>query len=393
MPNWRILIVDDEEDIRKIVKASLSTKYEVVEACDGLDALAKLELAEPDFVVLDVMMPLMDGFQACAAIRRHPRFKRVPVLFLSALSTTDDMKKGYGAGANLYLTKPFDPARLLRNVDVFFETQPPAFTRKRYTLDELKELQTKGSDALAHAHAEQELTLEDLEEDLEAEMHPQAPGAPRAAAAPPAEPTAPVPPAEPAWYEGRSISRPSQMPREAPPLRSQRPPRPRLLVVDDDEDLLLTVRGFLMDDYELAFAVNGIEAIEKVTAYQPDIIVLDAMMPKMSGYQLCQSLRRNARFTKTPILFMSAKTTPREREYALKIGGNEFLPKPFESGQLQECLQKIQSAPGFTIQPKAITVDALIAMENRRKAQLEGKLDRLHRKEETELEKFLRENT
>src|SRR5438046_8418180 len=105
---WRILIVDDEDDIRTIVRASLASKYEIIEARDGLDALEKIELGEPDFVVLDVMMPLMDGFQTCEAIRRHPRYKHLSVLFLSALNSKEDMKKGYGAGANLYLTKPFD---------------------------------------------------------------------------------------------------------------------------------------------------------------------------------------------------------------------------------------------------------------------------------------------
>lgn len=409
MPNWRILIVDDEEDIRKIVRASLATKYEVVEAQDGLDALEKLELAEPDFVVLDVMMPLMNGFETCAAIRRHARFKGTPVLFLSALNTKDDMKKGYGVGANLYLTKPFDPARLLRNVDVFFEENPPVFTRKRYTLDDLKELATKGTHALAEAHAESDVKLvaisdEDLQEIPLAtpEIAPPPP-----LEVPPPEPEEPAPqaPTERAWYEDRKITRasetkappPSKVPGASEPTplyhRHQAgPPKPRLLFVDDDQSILLMARTYLQDDYEFATALDGIEAIEKITALQPDIIVLDAMMPKMSGYQLCQSLRRNARFAKTPILFVSTKSTQREHDYALRIGGTDFLAKPFDSHQLIECLHKIQKSPDFRIQPKAIDLMQLAEVENSRKKQLEEHQDRLHRKEESELEKFLREH-
>src|SRR5688500_2439626 len=115
MPQWRILIVDDEPDIRTIIRGALTSKYEIVEAQDGLEALQKLELVEPDFIILDVMMPMMDGYQTCEAIRKHARFKGLSVLFLSALNANEDIKKGYTAGANLYLTKPFDPARLLRN--------------------------------------------------------------------------------------------------------------------------------------------------------------------------------------------------------------------------------------------------------------------------------------
>ena len=107
MMKRRILVVDDEQDIRSIIRSALAARYEVVEAQDGLDALAKLELVEPDFIILDVMMPLMDGVETCRAIRRHPRYQSISVLFLSAMNTKDDLKKGYGAGANLYLTKPF----------------------------------------------------------------------------------------------------------------------------------------------------------------------------------------------------------------------------------------------------------------------------------------------
>jgi CheY-like chemotaxis protein len=386
MPNWRILIVDDEEDVRRIIRASLATQYEVVEAEDGLDALETLELAEPDFVILDVMMPMMDGFQACAAIRRHPRFRAIPVLFLSALNTKDDIKKGYGVGATLYLTKPFDPSRLLMNVSRFFEENPPPSTKKRFSLAELKALKEAGPSRRAEAHAEVELTLEPEDEEP-------------VTLAPPAEGEA-APDAGPqAWYSGKAISRTGDpLPASAPgrpsvPRRPSGPPKPRVLFVDDDESVLLMAQGLLERDYELATARDGIEAIEKVTALQPDIIALDAMMPKMSGYQLCQSLRRNARFTKTPILFVSAKASPRERDYALRIGGTDFLAKPFSGEQLTAMLKKLQASPDFKVMPKAVSVDQLLQMENRRKSQLEERQDRLHRKEETELEKFLRENT
>ncbi|HYF52960.1 MAG TPA: response regulator, partial [Salinarimonas sp.] len=146
---WRILIVDDEPDIRLIIRTTLEPKYEVLEAHDGLDALEKIERYEPDFVLMDVMMPLMNGFEACAAIRKSPRFHDLPVMFLSALGSRDDMMKGYSAGANLYLTKPFDPARLLKNLEVFFEKTPPQRRPRRYSIEQIREAEKQGKSPVA----------------------------------------------------------------------------------------------------------------------------------------------------------------------------------------------------------------------------------------------------
>lgn len=155
----------------------------------------------------------------------------------------------------------------------------------------------------------------------------------------------------------------------------------------------MLMRSTLEPEFEVFSALDGLIAIEKITTYQPDLIVMDAMMPKMSGYQLCQSLRRNARFSTTPILFVSAKASPRDREYALRIGANDFLPKPFEPLELAERVKLLMKKPGFTVHPKSMTRDWIDEMEGKKADALELRHDRLHRKEESELERFLRENT
>lgn len=371
MPRWRILIVDDEPDVRAIIRGTLAKKYEVVEAEDGLDALEKIDLAEPDFVVLDVMMPLMDGFEACAAIRKRPRFANTPVLYLSALNTKDDMKKGYGQGANLYLTKPFEPSRLLRNVELFFEKMPGP-SAKRHTLEELAELQKQGPERLAEARVQ---TVTD------SGAHPAA--AASSPAQPAAAPKAPVPPA------------PDQSVDQHPSHGILRPGTivPRVLLVDDNPEILQVMRASLSEHYEVVLASNGIEAIEKITGYQPDLIVMDAMMPKMSGYQLCQSLRRNPRYVKTPVMFVSAKNSPKDKEYALRIGANDFLGKPFDPHILLQKLQALTQLPDFRIHQKTLSYGSIEELENQRRREFQEREDRLHRKEETELEKFLKEHS
>lgn len=358
MPKRRILIVDDESDIRAIVRATLSSKYEVVEAHDGLDAAQKLDLVEPDFVILDVMMPLMDGYDTCQVIRKHPRFKDIPVLFLSALGSKENIVKGYGAGANLYLTKPFEPARLLKVVDMFFEEKNPPYQRKKFTIEELEKLEHLEPDAIAEAHASGELPAV-AKETL----------------------SKPAPQVE------------KQAPSPAPPPRTAAvPQKPRVIIVDDEEDVVSIGLMALRDEFEVAGALDGMEAIEKITIYEPDIIVLDVMLPKMSGYQLCQSLRRNKRFAQTPIVVVSAKASPRDQDYALRIGANAFLAKPFDPEVLRATLRTIVKQPWFRIYPKHLTAQQMEAEENRRRKELEEHVDKVTRKQETELEKFLREH-
>jgi CheY-like chemotaxis protein len=171
----------------------------------------------------------------------------------------------------------------------------------------------------------------------------------------------------------------------------------RILAADDETDLRILIRAILEPQYEVVLAADGLEAVDKITTYQPDLIILDAMMPRMSGYNLIQNLRRNARFSRTPVLFVSGKATPRDREYALRIGASEFLAKPFSPDDLKEALAALIGSPDFRLLPKAMSMAQINnAEEERLAAQSKESMirqDRLHRKEETELEKFLRENT
>jgi DNA-binding response OmpR family regulator len=324
MGKFRILVVDDEDDVRTVVRLALSEKYEVVEAHDGLDALEQLERAEPDFVILDVAMPLMNGFEACRAIRKHPKFHDVPVLFLSAHRTPEEIKEGYGAGANLYLMKPFEPERLVKNVDYYLEQIPAGPRPKHYSIEQLALFVAKEG--------------------------PAPPLAPREAGAP-TPPAAKVEGTEPAEAAAAG-------PAEAAPSL-----RPRVIVVDDDTDLLKFLTVVLEKEFEITTAQNGVEAVEKVVLYQPDLIVLDAMLPKMSGYQLCSSLRHNQNFAATPIVFISAKSTPRDQEYCRRLGANDFIPKPFDPLALKERLLAYTAKSDFAVRPKKMTFEQIEVRE------------------------------
>jgi type IV pilus assembly protein PilB len=111
----RVLVVDDDPDIRMIVSATLrklQVPVEIVQAEDGAEAIKEAALATPDLVVLDVMMPRMDGFETCRALRENVRTAFVPILMLTASADQDSRTKGYLIGTDDYMSKPFLPMDL-----------------------------------------------------------------------------------------------------------------------------------------------------------------------------------------------------------------------------------------------------------------------------------------
>jgi len=115
MDRFRVLLVDDEERIVNFLKAKLkSSGYEVITALDGVQALEQLQAQEPDLVVLDLVMPRKDGFQALKEMRA---FSAIPVIILSAKGADTDKIKGLELGADDYIPKPFNPDELIARIE------------------------------------------------------------------------------------------------------------------------------------------------------------------------------------------------------------------------------------------------------------------------------------
>ena len=109
-----ILIADDDPTIIKLLQVNLEMEgYDVVTAVDGQDAVEKAEAQRPDLVILDIMMPRMDGWAAREAMANTPGLGSTPVIFLSARAQQADLRRGYESGVAEYVTKPFDPTLLL----------------------------------------------------------------------------------------------------------------------------------------------------------------------------------------------------------------------------------------------------------------------------------------
>jgi len=112
-----VLLVEDEEDIREMVSYNLSREgYQVAAVETGEEALAVADLRSFDLVVLDRMLPGMDGLSVCRELRENPRTRTVPIIILTALGGESDVVSGLGQGADDYVTKPFSPKVLLARV-------------------------------------------------------------------------------------------------------------------------------------------------------------------------------------------------------------------------------------------------------------------------------------
>jgi two-component system, OmpR family, alkaline phosphatase synthesis response regulator PhoP len=108
-----ILVVDDDPHVRRLVEINLRELGCAIEmAGDGEEALARIATEKPDLVILDVMMPRLDGFETLKRLRDDPASAGIPVIMLTARSQDDDVFEGYGRGAQWYLTKPFAPDEL-----------------------------------------------------------------------------------------------------------------------------------------------------------------------------------------------------------------------------------------------------------------------------------------
>lgn len=117
MSKKKILLVDDEKDMVYAVKLQLEANdYEVTTASDGQEALDKARREKPDLIILDLMLPKIDGYKVCRMLKFDEKYKKIAVILFTARSQKSDEKVGFEVGADAYITKPFEPKVLLEKI-------------------------------------------------------------------------------------------------------------------------------------------------------------------------------------------------------------------------------------------------------------------------------------
>jgi len=112
-----VLIVEDHEDTRDMLRIALESEgYQVVSAGNGVKLLPTIRRHRPDLILLDIMMPWVDGFELCRAIKENPDLNGIPIFFLSAKISPEDVEAGFRVGANEYMYKPVDLGQLFDKI-------------------------------------------------------------------------------------------------------------------------------------------------------------------------------------------------------------------------------------------------------------------------------------
>jgi two-component system, cell cycle response regulator DivK len=113
----RILVVEDQEDLRGILRDLLvSSGYEMLEAGDGQAGVDKAKAEKPDLVLMDIQMPLMNGYDATRTIKADPDLRSIPIVAVSSFAMKGDEEKARAAGCDHYVTKPYSPMQLLKTI-------------------------------------------------------------------------------------------------------------------------------------------------------------------------------------------------------------------------------------------------------------------------------------
>src|SRR5262245_3906688 len=140
--NERILIVDDTPANIQMLSGMLKEKgYQLSVATNGMQALEVLEKIKPDLILLDVMMPELDGFETCRRIKRSEAWRDIPIIFLTARTEIEDIVRGFEIGAMDYVAKPFNAHELMARVSTHL------------TMDQLRRNLEEKNEELAQAHA------------------------------------------------------------------------------------------------------------------------------------------------------------------------------------------------------------------------------------------------
>ncbi|MBI5555047.1 MAG: response regulator [Elusimicrobia bacterium] len=118
MPGRKILVIEDDALIRELDRLSLAAAgFVVVLATDGFQGLEMARSENPDLIVLDIMLPKMDGFKVCRILKFDDKYKHIPIIMLTARIQEVDKETGFRTGADAYMTKPFEPEELIKKIN------------------------------------------------------------------------------------------------------------------------------------------------------------------------------------------------------------------------------------------------------------------------------------
>lgn len=353
-PKIRVMIVDDEVDLAAVLAQLLSDRFEVVLAANGLEALERIDRYEPEVIVMDVMMPVLDGFDTTRAIKKNAKFANVPVLFLTARTDNRSVREGLLSGGEIYLQKPFVPDIFMSRIDELISrnhVQPRAHS---YTVDEIEAFYRGEPDTTAsQQRAEPAQDVHSGPVPVTIALHPTVSTQ---------QQTAPLTSGS-ASSRNTTGSSVGGMRLTDKLAEATAEPRLRVLIVDDEADIVKYIKSVLAQNFEVIGTTDSESAPDKILSYQPDILLLDINMPRLNGFHLSQLIRLNKRLRGSKVIFVSSRSDRESVEQAFKVGASDFLEKPFTPEQLRRKISEVTRKPDFARIKKRITYSEILRRE------------------------------
>lgn len=372
-----ILVVEDNADMRQYIKASLAEEFEVAEAEDGRRGIQETQKLLPDLVLSDITMPHTDGYQLCRALKNDILTSHIPVILLTARAEEAQIVEGLDAGADDYLTKPFNAAQLRQRCQNLILLRQQHQWEKKNTLslrpEKLRE-STLDNDFFDTLLNTVESHIEDSDFNVEAlstrlDMSPstlyrkilgltgQTPNrfirsirVKRAAHLLEtgngniSEIAAKVGIPDQSYFakcfKEEFLCAPSAF-KDSDRVLVENGERKIVLVVEDDTDTRRYIRESLEQDVDVREASDGEEGYSLATTCVPDLVISDVMMPKTDGFQLCGRLKTNVATSHIPVILLTARASEESHLLGLQHQADDYITKPFNPRILRARMKNL----------------------------------------------------
>lgn len=314
-----ILVIDDDKLTLNLIRRILEQSgYRILTESVGENIFNILEHNIIDLILLDIKMPGLDGHQLCSLLKGRQDYENIPVIFLSALTDQENISKGFAVGAVDYITKPFLDEELLARINVYLSLR-----------EKNKELYIRKGSLLVCSNCGNVRdkknwmsVIEYLEQNLKYVIETQ---------------TCPSCDSE----TEHVISTPPKIITNNEKQKKQS----KILIVDDEPESLHVLERILSQkDYETITAESGKNVLNLLKQNQPDLILLDIMMPDMDGFQVCQEIKNNEQTSSIPVLFITALADSTSIIKGFEVGANDFIKKPFH---INEVLARVNAQLEF----------------------------------------------
>jgi len=334
-PRRRVMVVDDVDENRTLLVDILShLGFETVEAANGRECLDSVEIQAPDLILLDMVMPEMDGLEAAHRLRCLPGFGQTPIIAVSASASSNDIALAMKAGVSFFLSKPIDIRKLMVQIAGFLKLDlvyalPDAGLPSQYGPNEWLDAPSQEEMEILYRLA-QEGSMRDIirqaayMEGLDQRYRPFARQLRTMAQC----------------YQSKAIlelveryinRNPTTMTHAIFAATAA----PTVLIVDDiPVNLGVAVEHLEARGYRVVIAQEGEEGLQRAVLVQPDIILLDVMLPGQDGFEICRRLKADAKTRNIPVIFMTALSEEGDKLAGFKAGGVDYITKPLRIGEV-----------------------------------------------------------